>query len=257
MVGVSLARHTVSVSKNVTGDPLRREVVDSNKCGGCHEWFEGHGGNRVFDTMTCVMCHNPNLSSSGRGANPANVSQAEKDKMIAAGLDPANPLSWPEATNNFKDMIHGIHGSADRATPYEFVRDRGTSGVYFYDFSEVTFPASANNCLVCHKPNTYTTNLNPAVLVSNQKTTTGNDTTTAAVVNVRKTVPNATDLVTSPIAAACNGCHDSTPAAAHMKQNGAFINLQRDAANISYYETCNVCHGPGKTVDVKLMHGVK
>jgi OmcA/MtrC family decaheme c-type cytochrome len=254
--GVSLARHTVAASKNVTGDPARREIVDSAKCGNCHEWFEGHGGNRVYDTLTCVMCHNPNLSTSGRGANVANLKQVEKDKMIAAGLDPANPLSWPEASNNFKDMIHAIHGSAARSNAYEFVRDRGTSGVFFYDFSEVTFPSEASNCLSCHKTGTYTTNMNPAVLPSTQRTTTGNDASTTAVVNVRKTVPNASDLITSPITATCNSCHDTPVAAAHMKQNGGYVNLQRDQVNMTYYETCNLCHGPGKTLDVKVMHNV-
>ena len=76
----AVARHAISVVKNVTGDAVRRTVVDKAKCSNCHEWFEGHGGNRVYDTLTCVMCHNPNLSTSGRGANVANLKQEEKDK---------------------------------------------------------------------------------------------------------------------------------------------------------------------------------
>jgi hypothetical protein len=33
----------------------------------CHEWFEGHGGNRVKETQVCVVCHVPGLATSGRG----------------------------------------------------------------------------------------------------------------------------------------------------------------------------------------------
>jgi OmcA/MtrC family decaheme c-type cytochrome len=98
--------HTPSAVIAVDGDDARREVVDNTSCASCHEWFEGHGGNRVFNMNICVMCHVPNLSTSGRGILTPN------DANVAAYGD--NPLSYPEATNNFKDMIHGIHGAETR-----------------------------------------------------------------------------------------------------------------------------------------------
>ena len=52
-------------------------------------------------------------------------------------------------------MIHGIHAAAIRTFPYQFVRNRGSSGVYFYDWSEVTFPGIPSACETCHKPGTY------------------------------------------------------------------------------------------------------
>ena len=58
--------HTPSAVVAVSGDDERREVVDNNNCANCHEWFEGHGGNRVFNMNICTLCHVPNLSSSGR-----------------------------------------------------------------------------------------------------------------------------------------------------------------------------------------------
>ena len=58
--------HTPSVVQPVAGDDVRRTVIDNNKCANCHEWFEGHGGNRVLNMEICVLCHVPNLSSSGR-----------------------------------------------------------------------------------------------------------------------------------------------------------------------------------------------
>ena len=58
-VSPAAARHAISVVKEVTGDAVRRKVVDADKCSNCHEWFEGHGGNRVYQTQVCVMCHVP------------------------------------------------------------------------------------------------------------------------------------------------------------------------------------------------------
>ena len=63
----NVARHAISVLKTVTGDTARRTIVDAAKCASCHEWFEGHGGNRVYETQVCVMCHNTGLATSGRG----------------------------------------------------------------------------------------------------------------------------------------------------------------------------------------------
>ncbi|MBE0603743.1 MAG: hypothetical protein IH611_08950, partial [Deltaproteobacteria bacterium] len=67
----NVGRHTFSVHKPVTGDTVRRVAVESGYSGGqpvgcleCHEIFEGHGGNRVSNAQVCVMCHNPNLSTS-------------------------------------------------------------------------------------------------------------------------------------------------------------------------------------------------
>ena len=50
--GCACARHAISVVKSVTGDAVRRKVVDATKCASCHEWFEGHGGNRVIGRET-------------------------------------------------------------------------------------------------------------------------------------------------------------------------------------------------------------
>ena len=41
-------------------------------CLECHEAFEGHGGSRVNNVQVCVMCHNPQLTTSGRTI-PDNV----------------------------------------------------------------------------------------------------------------------------------------------------------------------------------------
>jgi len=247
-IASATARHTISVVKAVTGDTVRRTVVDSAKCAKCHEWFEGHGGNRVYEMQVCVMCHNPNLSSSGRGANVANLSATEAAKLAAAGYSTTDPSGWPEASNNFKDLIHGIHAGSKRAAdgaPYRFVRDRGTSGVYYYDWSKVTFPGILKNCESCHVAGTYSgTPANTLRSTQNTKDAGGLFT---------KTVPNTTDVMLPGFTSACITCHASANAGAHsVSMGGTTLTGQlRSATNA---ETCAACHSAGKTVDAATVH---
>ena len=198
----------------------------------------------------CVFCHNPNLSSSGRTVNPATASAEVK---AAYGAD---PLLYPEATNNFKDMVHGIHGVETRTTDYEFVRNRN-NGIP-YNWSHVRFPGRAGDCLTCHKPGTYAVPLNNNTLLTTNRTTgvaSGNDADRAAATAARNKVPNDTDFVITPTAAACFGCHDSELAQTHMKQNGAAIKANRsNVVAASSLETCSFCHGPGRSEDLAVVH---
>jgi OmcA/MtrC family decaheme c-type cytochrome len=267
----ALPRHTISVVKAVTGDAVRRSVVDSAKCANCHEWFEGHGGNRVYQVQVCVTCHVPNLSSSGRGSDPANLNLAAS--VMNDGVTPTkdvfgtDPLAYPEDSMNFKDLIHGTHSADQRTYAFEFVRDRGTSGIYGFDMSEVTFPGILSNCETCHigatgsgssaKPPTYAMDALPAdMLVSTMRTTSGDpmeDRTT--ILAKRASVPNATDLVNSPIASACYYCHNSDAALSHMEINGGAIGWSRsEYFEKAPYESCIVCHGAGRTADVAVVH---
>jgi len=256
--------HTTSVVKAVTGDTARRVVVDNDKCAACHEFFEGHGGNRNFDIAICTMCHVPNLTSSGRAVNPVNAEARPSDAFLALGT--SDTSTWPEDSNNLKDMIHGIHASAQRTIPFDFVRGRN-DGIY-YDWSHVTFPAEAgtSNCLACHRSGTYRIPSDPNLLPTTVRTTQaadGLDADFTAAQAARDAVPNAEDWVNSPIASSCAYCHDTPLAAIHMMQNGAELSdknpdnvnfVQRSAANPA--ESCAICHGPGKSADVDLVHGL-
>ena len=245
--GDSTPLHTPSAVVAVSGDEPRRQVVDSNKCASCHEWFEGHGGNRVFNMNICTFCHVPNLSSSGRA-----IAVPDEDLIDELG---GNPLTYPEATNNFKDMIHGIHGGEVRTMDYEFVRGGSRQG--YYNFKDVVFPQSAGNCLACHIDNpSFTPPLDEDSLLTTNRTTgvaSGQDPTTTDVQDARNTVPNDTDFVITPTAAACYACHDAEAIQAHMEGNGALINANRDMA-LNSVETCAVCHGSGKSADVVVAH---
>lgn len=274
----TFGRHTPSVVKGVTGDAQRRVLTANAKCLSCHESLELHGGNRVNEVGVCVTCHNPGLSSSGRGTDPVQFMTQVNDTTMpmpsaTAGsratytmfyptqmgppysAAPVDPLAWPEASMNFRDLVHGIHGSAVRSAPFEFVRDRQASGVYGYDWSEVTFPQVNGNCTACHTATGYGVGLPAGALPSTDRTTSGAGESRAQVLAARNTVPNATDLVMSPTASACSGCHDTALAKAHMQQNGGALGQTRGAYDSAgAIETCAICHGTGKVADVAEMH---
>jgi OmcA/MtrC family decaheme c-type cytochrome len=238
-----------------------------------------HGGSRVIGAGSdptqppvCVMCHNPNLSSSGRTANPA---EPLRDETVAAVGD--NPLMYPERSMHFKNLVHGIHAAAHRTEDFEFVRNR-LNGIY-YNWSEVTFPGILNNCLTCHVEGTYELPLPADVLISTERTTTGDPAEDRdAILGARDTVPNGTDLVNTPTASTCFQCHDSALAVAHMEQNGGQINvllreepvvgadfvgvglddLTRDEVlDSGTAEACAICHGNGRIADLNVVHGIE
>ncbi len=273
--------HTLSAVMEVAGDDVRRAVVDPDKCGSCHEWFEGHGGNRVIglrlntegpkQALVCMLCHVPNLSTSGRSIDPADAADRDGDPATddpseaTVALGTSDTWTWPEDTNNMKDMIHGIHASAVRTTDYEFVRGRN-DGIY-YDWAEVTFPAEdgVRNCLLCHMEGTYELPLADSVLGTTVRTTgtdDGLDGDDFAVVDAaRDNVPNATDWVNTPMASTCYYCHDNAAALAHIRESGGMISIaDPDAADFTQRqdvvaaESCAVCHGAGRAADLSVVH---
>ena len=300
-ITAATARHALSVVKEVTGDTIRREVIDSQKCGRCHEWFEAHGGNRVAGLGTvgqsiCTLCHVPNLTSSGRGIqqsllqfiidNPVGTSLAavtnfvtgtafsgtvsEEAKAANAALVASlgsDPTTYPESSNNFKDMIHGVHAGSNSLVvgiPLQFVRDRGASGEFDFNFQGVTFVGVLKDCRACHRDTltsagavdnsraTYTS-IPDRVQSSTQVVTSGVPLTlqtaaTGAGNNVtqvdldRKSVPNAQDLVNTPFTATCRACHSMPNALAHFAQMGGSVNTPRAQADKAA-EACVTCHG--------------
>lgn len=262
-------RHAISVVKAVTGDTVRRTVVDPNKCAKCHEWFEGHGGNRVFETQICVQCHVPNLTTSGKGISDTALETyraagrfTAKDtaSLTAWGITIPNPvvvgsnfaLAFPQTTNNFKDMIHGIHAGKDRTTPIRIVRDRTPAAITIINGANIGFPGILNNCQSCHTYNGYNVPTTGTLLPTRENADNGAIVDTASAKASLATL-NATDKVITPFAAACVTCHDSTAAQAHMTLNGGQIKVPRSTLNIAG-EACAVCHGAGSTYDPVKVH---
>jgi OmcA/MtrC family decaheme c-type cytochrome len=268
-------RHAISVVKAVTGDAVRRTVVDSAKCANCHEWFEGHGGNRNYEIQVCTFCHVPGLATSGRGIADATL---QAYAFTAADVDILNDwkfdktatnaaLKFPVTSNNLKDMIHGIHSGMDRVTPFLDARDRTSStppAITLLNYRRMGFPGTLSKCTTCHVSSTSTAttyNTVPAnTLVSTYESIdaayaaaiTGG-TATPAIAKTALNTANATDIVTTPFSAACVSCHDAASTKSHMALNGGVVNGTRAAA-LAVVESCATCHGVGKAYDPAVVH---
>ena len=228
----------------------RRQVVDFNNCLRCHKKLVAHGS-RVDNPQFCVMCHNP-------------AQAVQVPTRGAAGV----PYQHGSEPVDFKFFIHGIHSANYKAGEV--------------DFTSVGFPGALNNCLGCHKTDTYYpvdpaavfgTSIDPGVPPSATRFQGWDDPTNHYAITAN--------------AAACGSCHADQTAQNHMKQQGAVVigdlistggsginglgfgvpntfvpgapHIKAlDGSTLPQYQTesCGVCHGPGATADVKVVHGV-
>jgi OmcA/MtrC family decaheme c-type cytochrome len=265
--GDTTSLHTPSMVVGITDDELRREVVDSASCASCHEWFEGHGGNRVLNMEICTLCHVPNQSSSGRTiTDPSDglledFEDADDHDALDPDIDPNNPLTYPEDAQNFKDLVHGIHSADFRTRSFTHVRG-GREG--YYDWSHITFPrgASSSNCMLCHEDGTYELPLADGLLPTTVRTTgqvDGQDQSIADAETAFENVPNGTDWINSPTSASCFMCHTSADAMDHMAQNGGLLSAPKGPYTnrddmFRAAESCSVCHGAGRVADLDVVH---
>ena len=283
-IAANTARHAISVVKEVTGDTVRRKVVDPAKCSNCHEWLELHGGSRVAapesTVLMCVMCHNPAKATSGRGISDAvwdtyaasgpGFSAADLKMLGEWGVSTTateRALLLPVTSNNMKDMIHGIHSGRDRVNPFRDARDRtggtpagSTGAITLLDFRRMDFPGRRQNCETCHLAGTYAS-VPANALASTYESINAAYAAAATTANAKASyaTPNATDKVTSPFAAVCSSCHDSVAAQSHMATQGGMIQVTRAtfATNIATPgkgEACATCHGVGRAEDVTVKH---
>jgi len=214
----------------------RRKVVDINKCNDCHKTLSLHGSNRTGNTELCSTCHNPNATDINRRV-------AGSACVLNAGAD--------DQTIDFKRMIHAIHGSGDDGSgrvgdPFVVC---GFSGAFTF---EIGYPGRLKNCEGCHLKETSTRAptyypVDPAKVLA----------TTMDAGADRSTLTD--DVAISPNTSVCSACHTSSLAAEHMRQNGGdFAAGKSDTGALisSGVETCALCHGSGRSADVKVMHEV-
>jgi len=73
-------------------------------------------------------------------------------------------------------------------------------------------------------------------------------------------VANMTDWINTPTAASCFGCHTSMQALAHMELNGGQLSVPdgsfwtNRSDLVLNFEACSVCHGPGRSADIEVVH---
>jgi OmcA/MtrC family decaheme c-type cytochrome len=225
----------------ITGSvTARRLVVDIAKCDVCHGVLSLHGNNRTDEPGVCAVCHNPNATDAARRPATAGVLSGGVDGKLEESID-------------FKTMIHGIHaGQSDKGG----FREKGIT-VYGFggsvnDFSKVVFPGKLNDCAVCHAGSSYQ-------LTGTWAAPTANGILGSTISTGASTTDPSDNLRITPIAAVCSSCHDTASAKLHMQfgSNGGIFSATQAAINAATAEACTFCHGPGKSFDVQVMHGVK
>ncbi|KPK55542.1 MAG: hypothetical protein AMS21_13560 [Gemmatimonas sp. SG8_38_2] len=224
----------------------RRNAIAIEKCDDCHNVLSIHGFNRTDEPEVCVQCHNPNATDINQ-----RVPGSECDIGRPPGTDfPDDPgvpgLGLDDETIDFKRMIHRIHASGATDTPFG-VCGYGNSAHYY----DVTYPGHLNNCEGCHEPtddNPYPYHPVEAGEILG--------TTISAGADLDSPID---DVVISPNSAVCSSCHVSDLAKTHMEQNGGDFAATKAADSTlisSGVESCALCHGPGRSADVKEVHGV-
>jgi len=214
-------REPAFVMKTADGFTARRSIVSNAKCNNCHGQLgvspSFHSGARN-NGEGCAICHDANRSTGHVGASYS----------FGGG--------WSVA---IKNMVHSIHGSAKReqAFTYEATAANPTG------FKKVTYPGILKNCEQCHVAGSYdfssaaaTAALPNLLWTTDTKGNMLNDATTnptgIAPIGLSPWVTTlgkgqidyrTDNLVSSPIASTCFGCHDSSKAVAHMQGNGGTL----------------------------------
>jgi len=229
------ASDTFGITDGVPRD--KAEIVTIEKCNACHVPLSLHGNNRTDNIELCLVCHTSDTTDIRR--------------RVEGGADSSNSLDGKdEETVEFKTMIHALHAGEEPSG----IRTNGYVAYAFggnpADFSEVVYPGNLANCEGCHRPGTYYP-VGASAL--------------AATIDTGMDIDSPfDDLNITPNTAACWGCHDRPEAVAHMTQfGGAFDAVQTPEGTLisqsmgTVIETCDVCHGPGRSSDVGELHGLQ
>ncbi len=205
----------------------RRQSVAIEQCNTCHENLVFHGSNRADNIDSCAACHNPRNTDH---------------QVRAIASDPPTD-GKDEESIDFKTMVHAIHAPSIRDNPLQVVGFRGFS-THVYDEDQVHYPGDLSNCQACHVDGGY--QLPVASTVLGTTIDTGED----------KFSPDD-DVVITPESAVCYSCHEDNVAKAHMEGNGGnFATSQAAIDSGEVVEQCSLCHAPGRSADVDVVHGL-
>ncbi len=212
-----------------SGTPqARRQSVELGQCLNCHQRLVKHSNNRSDNIDSCVSCHNPR--NSDRGVREIAVNPPTDGKQ--------------EESLDFKTMIHGIHAAGFREQALQIVGSSGNS-THSYDEVLVQYPGKLGNCLACHSEQGYLLPLADSVQATSFDT------------GDARNDPRDDSVITAT-AAVCSSCHDQAIVKAHMEiPGGASFNTSQAAIDSgTVVEQCALCHGPGGSSDVSVVHPV-
>ena len=227
----------------------RRQIVDIDQCNSCHAKLSLHGSNRTDNIDLCVVCHNSN-------ATDIRARQEAIEGTFGNSLQPGDKS---EETVDFKRMIHQIHDA--NVVIYGFGGSR-------HDYTHVEYPTDINDCTVCHIGETFYPTRDDRQFRWSTTYISDNfdnvDDPSLVVPTVGRTPERAATLANqeddfniTPNAAVCTSCHTSDKVKAHVEQQGGNFAAKQNldgSLNPATFETCVLCHGPGKIADVAVMH---
>ena len=171
----------------------------------------------IVDDAKCESCHS-NLSL--HGDNRKNATDYCQTCHMPEATDAVVRLEGEPESIHFKYMIHKIHRGAELENlPYIVYGFRSS----VHDYSEVHYPGDLRDCEVCHVEGTYGIPLPEGALPTYN--------------------PAAQITEMDPITATCLSCHDGDAAASHALANTSELG-----------ESCEACHGDGKTYSVDRVH---
>jgi OmcA/MtrC family decaheme c-type cytochrome len=219
--------------KTQNAQQARRTVVSNETCNTCHEdrfgVFSKHGASRHNDVQQCILCHNTNTTDWQRRQ------QAGRDEP------PVGTKAGDEMPSSLMTMVHKLHSaSADYTLPAN-TQTGPTSWSYWAD---LRYPTTTANCNQCHVGDSYYPVDRALEPRGDSRVTGGN-----MDIDTHEKVSHGM--------AACSSCHSDPVAMAHMTQNGGVTGPTQLIIDATVFETCATCHGPGRTADVKTVHGLK
>jgi len=295
-----LAIPAPNVALPVSATSARRTIIDNNKCLACHQTLglftnpavakTFHSGQRNDGTQ-CVFCHNANGFDNSDGSF-----WSYNEKEIVHSLHAASvrtvPYTWQAGDTMWNIGYPGILNDCEACHvtgSYDFSAAANAAAVPNLLWS-TTGAGSVPATVALAQAGNSGANISPyAVLGANYGTVTYVNTALAAAAKTWPSVGTAvatgtvavgavleadpSTLVSSPIAAACFGCHDSSAAMAHMTSNGGKLFAPRSSVVTvtaaatagalattvtspitNSVEQCLVCHGSGATADIKAVH---
>ena len=165
----------------------------------------------------CNVCHDRLALHGGQRLTTLECVMCHNPVTTDVATPPGpNP---PESVS-FQRMIHRIHTGEELTQQYS---------IRTSNFNEVRFPGDRRNCTKCHVAGTQ----NIPVAASAQPVTTPKDYFSPQGANT----------------AACLGCHDDKPAAAH-----AYLNQATFPGDTVSTEACAACHAADKDFAVDKVH---
>ena len=198
----------------------------------------------------CEACHVPGSYDFSNSANAAQIPNMLWDTI--AGAIPATAANVPANSG----------GSTKPPTTYPTGKTSWTSPWLTPGY---TYGVALTTTATAGLPITIGT-------ADDISSTTSNGVITTTTATTPTLTPTASTLVTSPLTAACSGCHDSQEDINHMTQTGGGVWLQpRSTAAptvatpvtvngvttsnpLVSKEQCMVCHGPGALADIRVVH---